>query len=65
MLFTPEHLRYLLEDRNLQKIADTTGLGYATIQKLARGTQMNPTADTLQKLTRYFEARNEFITESH
>lgn len=56
-LYPPDHLRTLLEDRNITKVAEATGLSYSTINTLVRGTQMNPTADTLQKLTDYFEAQ--------
>lgn len=62
MLFTPEHIRALLADRNCARVAEATGLGSATISQIASGQNMNPTADTLRKLTDYFEAQNE-LTE--
>lgn len=57
MLYTPETLRALLADRNCAKIAAATGLSGATVNQLASGRNMNPTADTLKILTHYFEAQ--------
>lgn len=66
MLMPPEQIRRLLQDRNLLRISEGSGVSYGTIQRLARGKQMTLNSDTLQKLTDYFEAQqNESITNSH
>ena len=54
MLLTPTQLRALLDDRTLQKVSDKSGISYATVQQIARGTNTNPTYDTLQALSDYF-----------
>jgi transcriptional regulator with XRE-family HTH domain len=66
MLHTPETIHRLLQDRNCAKVSAATGLSHATVNKLASGLITNPTADTLQKLTDYFEAQQHGpITESN
>ncbi len=57
MLMTPSRIYELLQDRNLQRISEATGVAYGTVQALARSSDMNPTASTLAKLTQYFEAQ--------
>ncbi len=54
MLLNPTQLRALMDDRTLQKIADRTGVSYATIHQISAGTNLNPRYDTLQKLSDYF-----------
>ncbi len=54
MLLNPTQLRALLDDRTLQKVSDRTGISYATVQQIATGINQNPTYDTLQKLSDYF-----------
>lgn len=66
MLLTPETIHRLLQDRNCAKVSEATGLSAATINHIANGRITNPTADTLQKLTDYFEAqRHGTITQSN
>ena len=57
MLYPPKTIQRLLQDRNRSKVAQATGLATATVIQLANGKMNNPTADTLQKLTDYFEAQ--------
>ena len=63
MLLTPERLRFLLADTNYSKVARATGLSQATVGRMATGEMNNPTADTLQKLTHYFEAKTNGPTQ--
>jgi len=57
MLYTPELLKQLLVDMNCTKVAKASGCSVAAVTQLASGLQDNPTADTLQKLTTYFQER--------
>ena len=57
MLYTPEYLRELLTDMNASKVAKACGLSSAVVIHLASGRADNPTADTLKRLTEYFQER--------
>ena len=59
MLMTPEHIRLLLRDRNLQTVATGAGVSHGTVHALFSGKQLNQTADVLAKLTAYFEAQED------
>ena len=57
MLYTPELLKSLLVDMNYTKVDKSSGCFVTAVTPLANGLQDNPTADTLQKLTVYFQER--------
>lgn len=54
-MLTVEQIRLRLRDRNLQKVAELTGVGYATILRLMRGRMASYT--TLKRLADYLEER--------
>lgn len=58
MLLSPHEIRDLMVDRKIKVVAESAGVSYATLRMITTGEAMNATADTLQKLTDYFEAKN-------
>ena len=46
---------HYLQDRNLKKVAEVTGLSYQTVWLIARGKVDNVTFKTLKALSDYFE----------
>ena len=54
-MMTLEEIRTRLRDRNLRRVAELTGLGYATILRLMRGHMAS--YGTLKRLAAYLEER--------
>lgn len=54
-MLTIEKMRELLFDRNIIKVAKSTGIHYNTIYKLIRG-ETDPRYSVLKKLSDYLEA---------
>jgi transcriptional regulator with XRE-family HTH domain len=52
-MMTIEAIRLALQDRRLTAIAQATGLHYNTVSAIKRGTQLNPSYDTLSRLSAY------------
>ena len=50
---TMEKIRRALQDRNLSKVAVSTGLHENTIRAIASGKNNNPTMQTFEKLVQY------------
>lgn len=51
-----ERIRKALEDRNLMKVAEATGLHENTVRNIAKGREETPTLATLEKLGNYLFA---------
>jgi len=52
-LFTLEQIKTLLDDRNVEKVAENTGIHRNTISAIRAGTNTNPTYATLKILSDY------------
>ena len=52
-MFTLEQIRTLLDDRNVEKVAENTGIHRNTISAIRAGTNTNPTYTTLKVLSDY------------
>jgi hypothetical protein len=52
-MFTLEQIRTLLDDRNVEKVAENTGIHGNTIRAIRNGTNTNPTYTTLKVLSDY------------
>jgi transcriptional regulator with XRE-family HTH domain len=52
-MMTIEEIRLALQDRRLTAIAQATGLHYNTVSAIKRGDQLNPSYDTLSRLSAY------------
>jgi transcriptional regulator with XRE-family HTH domain len=52
-MFTLEQIRTLLDDRNVEKVAENTGIHRNTISAIRAGTNTNPTYNTLKSLSDY------------
>jgi len=52
-LFTLEQIRTLLDDRNVEKVAERTGIHRNTIGAIRAGTNQNPSYSTLKTLSDY------------
>lgn len=46
-------IRKALEDRNLTKVAQATGLHENTVRNIAKGNGGTPTVETIEKLSNY------------
>jgi len=64
MLYTPSELRLLLQDRKCAIVSRETGVTSTTITELANGKKMNPTYETLAKLSKYFEEQENVLTRN-
>ena len=53
MLFTLEQIRTMLDDRNVEKVAERTGIHRNTISAIRSGSNQNPTYVTLKALSDY------------
>lgn len=53
-----EQIAKLLADRNIKKVSISTGLSYRTVLSIARGSNTNPSYETLKKLEAYFNGAN-------
>lgn len=53
-MLTMEQIRLRLQDRNLRRVSELTGIGYATVLRIARG---RPALyETARRLSEYLEA---------
>jgi transcriptional regulator with XRE-family HTH domain len=52
-MMTIDEIRLALQDRRLTAIAQATGLHYNTVIAIKRGEQLNPSYDTLIRLSTY------------
>ncbi len=52
-MFTLEQIRSLLDDRNVEKVAERTGIHRNTISAIRAGSNQNPTYATLKTLSDY------------
>ena len=52
-MFTLEQIKTLLDDRNVEKVAENTGIHRNTISAIRAGTNTNPTYATLKALSDY------------
>ena len=52
-MFTLEQIKTLLDDRNVEKVAENTGIHRNTISAIRAGTNTNPTYATLKILSDY------------
>jgi transcriptional regulator with XRE-family HTH domain len=52
-LFTLEQIRTALDDRNVEKVAERTGIHRNTISAIRAGTNQNPTYSTIKALSDY------------
>ena len=57
-MMTPQQVREALKDRNLQKVAEGSGVAAATIYRFMSGTG-RPTYETVKGLSDYLESRND------
>ena len=46
-------IKEALKDKRLYVVAESTGLSYPTIKKLADGKELNYTVDTLKAISKY------------
>jgi transcriptional regulator with XRE-family HTH domain len=53
IMMTIDEIRLALQDRRLTTIAQATGLHYNTVIAIKRGDQLNPSYDTLSRLSAY------------
>ena len=53
-MLTIEQIRESLQDRNLTKVSDATGVSKATIYRICSGAE-NPSYDAVKKLSDYIE----------
>lgn len=54
-LLSVDEIRRRLEHRVNKKVAECTGICEKTVSDIKLGKQKNPCADTIEKLTVYFE----------
>lgn len=47
----------MLEDANLSAVAKRVSLSYATVYRIARGTNTSPSFATVKKLSEYFRQK--------
>lgn len=52
-ILTPQQIKEGLKDKRLHVVAESTGLSYPTLKKLADGEGANHTIETLQKVSQY------------
>jgi transcriptional regulator with XRE-family HTH domain len=52
-MFTLEQIRTLLDDRNVEKVAENTGIHRNTISAIRAGRHTNPTYTTVKTLSDY------------
>jgi len=56
-MFTIEQIIEALRDRSLKKVAESTGLSYDTVWRVANGKALKPSHDTISKLSNYLKSR--------
>ena len=56
-MLTPEEIKERMKDRVVGIVAIATGLHVNTIRKLKNGTAVEPSFETIQKVSQYFEAQ--------
>ena len=52
-MYTLEQIRALLDDRNVEKVAERTGIHRNTISAIRTGANQNPTYTTIKTLSDY------------
>jgi len=52
-----EEIRDKLKDRNLKEVSRRTGIGYANLAAIAKGTRSNPSYEVLKPLCDYLEGK--------
>lgn len=52
-----EEIRDRLKDRNLKEVSRRTGIGYANLAAIAKGTRSNPSYEVLKPLCDYLEGK--------
>lgn len=52
-MYTLEQIRALLDDRNVEKVAERTGIHRNTISAIRTGANQNPTYITIKTLSDY------------
>lgn len=52
-MYTLEQIRELLDDRNVEKVAERTGIHRNTISAIRTGANQNPTYTTIKTLSDY------------
>lgn len=58
-MMTLEQVKEALRDRRIMVVAEATGLHYNTVRNVRDFPECNPSADTLRRLSDYFERRAE------
>lgn len=53
-ILTVQQVRYLLQDRRLEVVANSIGLSYHTLQRIRDNDEWNVSYNTLKKLSDYF-----------
>lgn len=56
-----DNIRHQLQDRNIKKVADATGISRQTITQIRDGANTNPTLSTIIALNEYFENQNRAV----
>lgn len=52
---TLEEIRKALEHRNLRKVAETSGVSYDTVWRIAKNRAKNPSFHNVEKIKAYLE----------
>lgn len=56
-MLTLEQIKNALQDRNLRRVAELSGLHYNTVRLIARGEIKDPSYESVRKLVDYLEAQ--------
>lgn len=56
-----DNIRHQLQDRNIKKVADATGISRQTITQIRDGVNTNPMLSTIIALHEYFEKQSQVV----